>query len=341
MRGYAVIRPIFLAMLSIFCACIALAEETLSWPPLPNAVAALESNCRVTVKTVIVPEWEKGANFYYAFEPTHGQRKTGFIFYPGALVDPRSYAPLAQAIAAQGYLTVIVKMVGDLAILSPDRAGVVISDYPDIETWVIGGHSFGGAIACSYAKDHTETITGVVLWAAYPSPAFSITDTDLKVLSIYGTYDGLATVEEIEASRADLPANTKFVAIEGGNHTQFGWYDVYPNPVQPGDNSPGITREQQQCQIIYHTVKFLGQVNKRFCAATFLLGKQDQQVDALRRFRDMVLVKSTMGKNLIKIYYKNSQRLVALCEQKPAIRIFAKKLLEILVPVLQLLCYYY
>ena len=108
------------------------ADETpASFPPLPEAVEALESTCKVTVKTVIVPEWPEGSNFYYAFEPKNKNPKTGFIFYPGGLVDPRSYAPTMQAIAAQGYLAVIVKMVDDLAVLSPDRASTVISDYAE------------------------------------------------------------------------------------------------------------------------------------------------------------------------------------------------------------------
>ncbi len=126
------------------------------------------------MKAVLVLEWETGTNYYYAFEPHYRQCNTGFFFYPGVLVDPRAYAPTAQAIAAQGYVVIIVKMVGDLAILSPARADVVIRDYPEIETWVIGGHSFGGAVACFYAKDHTDVITGVELWAAYPSVTFSI-----------------------------------------------------------------------------------------------------------------------------------------------------------------------
>ena len=313
------------------------AQDAVSWPPLPEAVEALESNCKVTVKTVIVPEWPEGSNFYYAFEPKGRQRKTGFIFYPGGLVDPRSYAPTAQAIAAQGYLTVIVKMVRDLAVLSPDRASVVISDYSDIETWVIGGHSLGGVMACAYAKKSPDAIKGVVLWASYPSSTFSLSDTRLKVISISGTDDGLVTPEEIEASRADLPPDTQFVTIEGGNHTQFGWYDTYPNPVQPDDNSPGITRQQQQRQIINNTVEFLEHINRKQCAATYLLGKQDPRLGALRQFRDNVLVKSTTGKDLIEMYYNSGQRIIAMFEQRPAIKFSAKKMLELLVPVLQYL----
>ena len=48
-------------------------------------------------------------------------------------------------------------------------------------------------MACSYAKNFTDKVKGVVQWAAYPSPVFSLRDKDLKVISIFGTDDGLAT----------------------------------------------------------------------------------------------------------------------------------------------------
>jgi hypothetical protein len=329
----------FLALLLLLfgAATPGAADETpASFPPLPEAVEALESTCKVTVKTVIVPEWPEGSNFYYAFAPKDKNPKTGFIFYPGAYVDPRSYAPTMQAIAAKGYLAVIVKMVGDLAILSPERANVVINDYQSIETWVIGGHSLGGTMACSYAKDFTDKVKGVVQWAAYPSPVFSLRDKDLKVISISGTDDGLATPAKIEASRADLPPDTEFVAIEGGNHTQFGWYDTYPAPVQPGDNSPGITRQEQQCRILSSTVDFLKQF-RRICAATALLGEGNPQLAAMRHIRDTVLAKSSMGRDLIKQYYKKGEQLTALFNESPVIKIIAQYGLHIMVPALNLL----
>lgn len=325
-------------MMLLFVAGAALAadETPASFPPLPEAVEALESTCKVTVKTVIVPEWPDGSNFYYAFAPKDKNPKTGFIFYPGAYVDPRSYAPTMQAIAAKGYLAVIVKMAGDLAILSPERANVVINDFQSIETWVIGGHSLGGTMACSYAKDFTDKVKGVVQWAAYPSPVFSLRDKDLKVISISGTDDGLATPAKIEASRADLPPDTEFVAIEGGNHTQFGWYDTYPAPVQPGDNSPGITRQEQQCRILSSTVDFLKQF-QRICAATALMGKGNPQLEAMRHIRDTVLARSAAGRELIKMYYENGEQLSAFFNESPAIKNITKNLLELIVPVFNLL----
>jgi hypothetical protein len=239
------------------CSRIATAD---SFPPLPEALAALESDEDVTVSEVVVEEWEEGSNFYFSFLPHEENPTIGFIIYPGALIDPRSYAPAAHEIAAQGYLTVIVKMVNDLALgVSVPRAGRVIDDFPEIDKWVIGGHSLGGVGASAYTQKYPQKIDGVVLWASFPSETFRIDDKDVAALSMYGLNDGLVTLDEIEASREQLPPATQFVPIEGGNHTQFGWYDTSPDPVQPEDNPADITREEQQEQIIQATVAFLEQ----------------------------------------------------------------------------------
>ena len=58
---------------------------------------------------------------------------------------------------------------------------------------------------------------------------------------IYATNDGLASTGEVEANAQYLPDDTKWVLIEGGNHSQFGYYGS-----QLGDNAATISREQQQ-----------------------------------------------------------------------------------------------
>ena len=233
------------------------------YPPLQEALDALESDESVTVTHVIVGEWTSPDNFYYKFEPYGITQTIAFIIYPGACVDPVAYAPAAHAIAAEGYLTVIVKMVEDIAFFSYTRAEKVINDHPGIEEWTIGGHSLGGTSACAYiygdpnAGNPAKDIDGVVMWASYPALTNSLDDKIIKALSIYGTNDGLVTADEIETSRLYLPPYTQWVDITGGNHTQFGWYDTFPYPVQPDDNPADITREEQQNIIIQNTVAFL------------------------------------------------------------------------------------
>jgi hypothetical protein len=95
-------------------------------------------------------------------------------------------------------------------------------------------------------------VKGLGLWAAYPAADNNLAASGLAVVSIYGSRDGLATTEKIDASRALLPADTRWVRVEGGNHAQFGWYGP-----QDGDNAASITREAQQAQVIAATLEML------------------------------------------------------------------------------------
>jgi len=206
--------------------------------PMDEALEALESDEDVSVET---DEW-------LVFEPAREEPETGLIIYPGGRVDPRSYAPAARGIARDGFLVVIAPMRLNLAIFSPNEAEDIIDHFGDIDRWFIGGHSLGGVMAARYA-DRNE-VHGLVLWASYP--ADDLSDSNIPIISIYGSNDGLTTVEDIEDSKEDLPPDTRYVEIEGGNHAQFGWYGD-----QSGDNEASISREEQQDIIVYETVKFL------------------------------------------------------------------------------------
>ena len=210
--------------------------------PLPAAVQALQSDASVAV---VETDW-------LLFEPAAGTPDTGLIFYPGGKVPPAAYAPFAHDIAADGYRVVIVPMPLNLAVLGADRAQEVIERYPDIQHWAIGGHSLGGSMAARFAHDHPDEIEGLILWASYPEDSKNLSGSNLKVASIYGTLDGLATPAEIERSQVLLSADTLFVAIEGGNHAQFGWYGS-----QAGDNPAAISPEDQQAQTVTATLQIL------------------------------------------------------------------------------------
>lgn len=215
-------------------------------PPMGEALAALESDSLVQVTT----------DRWLFFTPANQQPSAGLILYPGGRVDPRSYSPAARAVAAEGYLVIIVPMPLNLAVFAADTAGDVIAAYPDVSDWAIGGHSLGGAMAARFAYGHPEDVQGLVLWAAYPDASNDLSQRDLAVTSIYGTLDGLATTEKIDASRPLLPPTTEWVAIEGGNHAQFGWYGP-----QSGDNPASISREEQQRQVIAATLELLASLD--------------------------------------------------------------------------------
>jgi pimeloyl-ACP methyl ester carboxylesterase len=215
--------------------------------PMPQALAALESDAQIFIR---VDEWA-------SFEPTKNRADTAFILYPGGRVDFRSYAPAARAIAEAGYPVFILSMPFNLAVFDIDRAADVMAAYPEIQNWVVGGHSLGGAMAANYAVQNPEDVQGLLLWAAYPASSDDLSGMNIEVTSIYATRDGLSTGEKIDQSRSLLPADTIWMAIEGGNHAQFGWYGD-----QAGDLPAEISRETQQEQIVAASIALLERVER-------------------------------------------------------------------------------
>lgn len=134
--------------------------------PGPRALAALESDDQVRVIE------DDG----YTFQPTQ-PAQIGFILYPGGRVDPASYAAPARDIAEAGYLVIVPQLTLNLAVLDANAADDIVATHPDIDHWVIGGHSLGGTMAAGYELDNPETISGHMMWAAYPA-----NDTDLSLL---------------------------------------------------------------------------------------------------------------------------------------------------------------
>lgn len=214
--------------------------------PTNAALAALESDSQVKVLPT--------ADLIH-FSPSDNQSKSGLIVYPGGNVDFRAYAPVLSKIAAQGFHVFIPSMPLNLSVLDSSAADGIIAANPEIEQWFIAGHSLGGVSAASYAASRSA-IDGVILWAAYPADD-GLKNTSVPVLSIYGTLDGLSTPVEVEASRTLLPADTIFLAVEGGNHAQFGDYGT-----QEGDNRAAISIDAQHNLVAEATAAFMAQIIK-------------------------------------------------------------------------------
>lgn len=203
-------------------------------PASSAAIDAMAGTDRVTVTD---------SSTRIRLQPTGEASTTGVVFYPGALVDPRAYVPNLLPLAEAGYPVVILKLPYDLAILDPGGAQAVMDANPDVERWVVGGHSLGGVMAASVAGRDDARIQGLLLWGSFPNS--SIADrTGLEVTSIFGSEDGLTTPADIERTKDRLPPDTVFVEVDGGNHAFFGDYGE-----QGGDGMATITREQAQEQI--------------------------------------------------------------------------------------------
>lgn len=180
--------------------------------------------------------------------------KMTVIFYPGALVTPDSYSIWAKQVAENGYTVKIVHFPLNMAFFNLNAANSLVSKN---ENYVIGGHSLGGAMAARYAHNHdSKNLKGVFFLGAYADEKGRLDKTDLAVLSLTGSRDGVINWEKYNTGKQYLPKNTKYVTIQGGNHGNFGSYGQ-----QKGDKKATISNSQQQKIIATQLTKWLQSIN--------------------------------------------------------------------------------
>lgn len=181
--------------------------------------------------------------------PADGESEVGLVFVPGAKVDPWAYAPILQSLAEEGVTVVITRPWLNLAFFDLRGLDAFTSAAPEIDEWAVGGHSLGGVRACQLAAD----AEALVLFGSYCSNDLS--DTDLAVVSISGSEDGLSTPEKVDAARDLLPADAEMVEIEGASHASFGDYGP-----QAGDGEPTISNDEMHAQVAAILAPFMAGV---------------------------------------------------------------------------------
>ncbi|MBW9094563.1 alpha/beta hydrolase [Microbacterium jejuense] len=171
--------------------------------------------------------------------PTGESADVGLVYIPGAKVDPWAYAyKLSGLVADDGVTVVITKPWLNLAFFDLRPLSTFTDLAPDVDTWLVGGHSLGGVRACQLAVD----ADGLALFASYC--ANDLSDSGLPVISVSGSEDGLSTPEKIADARDVLPADAALHEIAGASHSSFGDYGP-----QPGDGTPTIDDDDMRDQL--------------------------------------------------------------------------------------------
>jgi dienelactone hydrolase len=206
---------------------------------------------------------------YIALLPEGSDLKgTGFMFYPGGLVDPHAYIEAFEELAlVHEYPVVILKVSANLAIWNGSKALQVQKQLPEVEKWVISGHSLGGVVACTAVANEPDAFAGLIVMAAYSiSP---LGDWPEPVMVILAEFDGEDLEIDLQENAANLPPrqdvasvdnfpfsstadSTIHTLIKGGNHAQFGSYGP-----QKGDGEATISREAQQAEVRALILAFL------------------------------------------------------------------------------------
>jgi len=172
--------------------------------------------------------------------PAAGDSDTGLVFIPGAKVDPWAYASILSGLVTDDDLTVVItKPWLNLAFFDLRGLSSFTDLAPEVDAWLVGGHSLGGVRACQLAPD----ADGLVLFASYC--ANDLSASGLPVLSLSGSEDGLSTPQKIADARPSLPADAVMVEIPGASHASFGDYGP-----QAGDGTPTATDADVEAVVV-------------------------------------------------------------------------------------------
>jgi dienelactone hydrolase len=197
------------------------------------------------------------------FSPTGQARQTALLFYAGALVEPAAYAPFLRRVAEEGYVAVLVPLPARSAPTERHMREAIARGHTFIDgspssRWIVGGHSKGGAVAAQLVAQDPRATRGLLLVGTTHPRELSLASLPLPVVKVSASNDGLAAPAEVTRFASNLPADTRFVEIAGGNHAQFGYYGL-----QFGDRRASIPREEQQRQLLDATLGLLVGVEER------------------------------------------------------------------------------
>lgn len=212
---------------------------------------------------------DETADYIYIHSPA-AEASTGFLFYPGGLVDAGVYKTWCDGLVTvrPDVSVLIVKMPLNLAVFSPEKGIKYMERQPQIHRWLAGGHSLGGTMAARLVHQRPGAFRGLVLLGSYPAASDDLSEWPGFVLSLSAQYDGLSTPEKIEDNQKLLPPPyamltptdqppasmpyTGYYRIPGGNHAGFGSYGP-----QKGDGQAGISPEAQHQVMITAIDKFI------------------------------------------------------------------------------------
>jgi pimeloyl-ACP methyl ester carboxylesterase len=207
------------------------------------------------------------------FLPSSPVGRAGLVFLCGSGISARAYAPLLRPIAKAGYAVLVVKLPYRFAPFESHkeeaiaRARRAIARHPELGAWVISGHSLGAALAARLVQVDPRTAAALVLIGTTHPKQDDLSLLSIPVTKIYATNDGIAPMDRVLANRRLLPAQTAWVAIEGGNHSQFGHYGH-----QLFDGTATISREAQQAITRSTLLEVLRRV-ARLCLTTDCSGR--------------------------------------------------------------------
>lgn len=116
------------------------------------AQALFDSDARVSVQS---------SSESLCFWPA-AAKATGLVFIVGAGVAAEAYAPLLRPLAESGHPVFVVRLPFSIApfeshkLTALSRVRAIIAEHASVMSWVIAGHSLGGALCSVYHASQTR-----------------------------------------------------------------------------------------------------------------------------------------------------------------------------------------
>ena len=82
-------------------------------------------------------------------------------------------------------------------------------------------------------------------------------DAGIPVMLIYGSRDPRINEDNVDRRQHLLPTDAHYVRIDGGDHHQFGSYEI-----KPQEHHASIDRADQQRQVIEQTLDLIATVSE-------------------------------------------------------------------------------
>ncbi len=152
----------------------------------------------------------------------YGDSGVGFMFFTGAKVKETGYAYIAHLLHEKGHTVVIPHEPFTMSAFRTKRKIEILKDHPEINKWILIGHSLGGMPVTRIASEAPEYLTGIVYLASYATSDLS--NLDFPALRITAENDGVMNNDRMSSYEKNLPAGSETVVLEGAIHRGFGSY---------------------------------------------------------------------------------------------------------------------
>ena len=97
----------------------------------------------------------------------------------------------------------------------------------------------------------------MIFLASYPANNVALAEISIPVTLIYGSADPRVNAESVAKRRDLLPQHSQYIQIEGGDHHQFGAYEITPKEQYATAN-----QTDQHQQIIHATLALLLEIQE-------------------------------------------------------------------------------